>query len=158
MDGLPRRLAVIVLIVLLALLLPSHGTHARAPSSFFGVSLGSPDINGVDLSRMHHARVKEAHWTLFWPGIEAVNDHFNWSGPDRLIGKLASKGIRLMPVLYGSPSYAAPTQQTPPLGSASAKNEWSEFVRYAVLHYGPGGTYWTNGYRQKYPGHRAKPI
>jgi len=137
-------------------------THAKVPRSFWGVSLtDSKQLNGTDFDRMKSGRVAEVHWTLFWPSIEPIQttpDNFDWSESDALVGNLASRGIRLMPDVYGSPSFAAKTQQTPPLGSANARSQWKDFLRELIDRYGPGGTYWATMYHVQHPGGSPVPI
>ena len=66
------------------------------------------------------------------------------------MGRLASRGIRVAPVLWGSPDWAnTGGRQRPPL-SATARSAWQRFLEAAVARYGPGGRYWENGYRQQF--------
>jgi hypothetical protein len=154
-----RGIAMTVLLALLALLIPASG-QAKVPRSFWGVSLTSGDVSKTDVGRMARGGVGEVHWTLYWPAIEPSPGMFDWGQSDALIGKLASKRIRLMPAVYGSPGYAAGTPQTPPLDSTTARMEWSQFIQALVNRYGPGGDYWTNPtlYPMQHPNHRAVPI
>jgi hypothetical protein len=150
-----------VLLALLALLIPGPAaTNAKVPRSFWGVSLTSGNLSDNDFSRMARGGVGEVHWTLYWPAIEAQRGTFDWRESDALIGNLASHGLRLMPAIYGSPSYAAATPQAPPLGSSSARSDWSDFITALVNRYGPGGQYWTNPllYPMQHPGHSPVPI
>ena len=45
----------------------------------------------------------------------------------------------------------------PPLGTAADIQAWQNFLRAAVARYGPGGSYWANGYRQRF-GADAVPL
>jgi hypothetical protein len=94
---------------------------------------------------MDRGEVGTVRRTLTWPEVESSLGHFDWSIPDRIIGALASRGIRMLPYVYGSPAYAASEPTTPPLDSASARWEWQEFLRRAVNRYGPSGYYWRAG-------------
>ena len=92
-----------------------------------------------------------------WSGSGAPID---WSERDRLIGGLASEGIRPVPFVWGSPSWvgngtrrAAPDRQPRPTG-----RRWQNFLKAAVARYGPGGSYWANKYRQDFPGAGAAPL
>ena len=58
-----------------------------------------------------------------------------WWSPGR-----RENGIRVLATVYGSPTWAEPTPENPPLGSALPGFE--AFVRAAVERYGAGGTFW----------------
>lgn len=150
----------IALMALLAMLVSASPTQSKVPANFWGVSLTSPQLSNRDLNRMASGRVGEAHWTFFWPGIEAVQGKFNWTVADNLVGDLASKGVGVMPVVYGSAKYAASSPQKPPLGSASARAAWQDFLTHLVDRYGPGGDYWTDPslYPTQHPGGPIMPI
>ena len=40
-------------------------------------------------------------------------------------------------------------RERPPIDSAQDMQAWRDFLKAAVARYGPGGSYWTNGYRQR---------
>jgi hypothetical protein len=92
---------------------------------------------------------------LDWAVVEPSPGSFVW--PDEDIGALASHGIRLFPYLWGSPPWVAGAPQDPPVDSAQQEEGWRRFLEAAVARYGPGGSYWTHGYRQQY-GADAKPL
>jgi hypothetical protein len=92
--------------------------------------------------------------------VEHSKGQFNWTGPDRVIGDLASKGMRVLPILYGSPPWAAKTSSTPPLGSNDSRLGWQRFLKKAVERYGRNGTYWSDssGYAAQHPGKSPVPV
>jgi hypothetical protein len=140
------RMAVASLLGGLALMLASaSAAEANVNPKFWGVHYRSSDIGRGDLQRMDQGKVGTVRRTLSWPEVESSLGHFDWSVPDRIIGALASRRIRVLPYVYGSPAYAANKPTTPPLDSDSARREWKKFLRRAVNRYGPGGYYWRAG-------------
>jgi len=137
------------------------------------------EISPNDLNRMERARVREVRITLFWPAVEARENQYNWAQPDAMVGGLASRGIRPLPILVGSPSWTSgesgllglgdvlnlgvhsivpSSHSIPPLGSRRAREGWQRFVRLAVERYGRGGTFWEEEFSERYPGAQPRPI
>lgn len=159
-QGRSRRLLATIAVAAAALMLPAAGAAAGGNGGFFGVVLSSGTTTKKDLHRMDEANVKSVRWVLGWPGVEHTKGQFNWAGPDRAIGDLASKGIRVLPMLYGSPPWAAQNTTTPPLHSKDARKGWQRFVKKVVERYGRKGTYWTDpsGYAAQHPGKSPVPV
>jgi len=149
-----------MLVVLTAALLPAALAEARVNREFWGVFVRR-SLTTKDLNRMHDGRVGTARWVLFWSHIQPTEGGaYQWGESDSIIGALASKGIRVLPTLYGSPGYAASSGNAPPLGSKQARQEWKQFLRAAVKRYGPGGEYWSNPllYHAHYLNAASRPI
>ncbi len=85
-------------------------------------------------------------------GCSRTKGSFEWGPPDRFIGRLAHRGIRAAPAVWGNPAWVAGSGSTPPIGGAVAENAWRAFLRALVQRYGPGGSYWANGYRERVRG------
>jgi hypothetical protein len=124
-------------------------------SEFFGISQQA--LDGKDMDGMKAARIRTVRWQLEWDRIEPSQGSFNWSPADHLVGVLAAHGMRTVPLVWGSPDWVAKSPATPPLDSAAQEQAWRDFLAAAVARYGPGGSYWANGYREKY-GARATPL
>ena len=139
-------------------LVPQSSAGGRA--RVLGINYSPLNLPDSTLSRMDAGRVRNIRWIFRWNVIEPTRNHFDWSSPDQVVGSLATRGIRVFPALYQSPSFAAPTPGSPPLGSQDARNSWKTFLRLAVKRYKPGGAYWTDPalYRSEHPGERARPI
>ena len=122
---------------------------------FFNIAQGITRFNDKDLETMAATGIGTDHFLLDWAVVEPTQGSFNW--PDRAIGALASHGIRLVPYLWGSPSWVADTPPRPPLDSASDEQAWRDFLQAAVARYGPDGSYWDHDYEQQFGG-GAKPL
>jgi polysaccharide biosynthesis protein PslG len=140
------------------LMLPSAGAQATTPPGFFGLNYSFKDITSKDVFYLKASGAKTVRWTMLWPAIEPLSGKFNWSVPDRVVGDLAAQGIRVVPVVWGSPRWVASSTISAPVGTAQARNAWQSFLRTVVHRYGPGGAYWTGAYRSQHPGKTSVPI
>ena len=157
--GVRRGSLTILLTLALGIsLVPGEASAAAVVrSEFFGiVQAGAPgprDLNGLARARVHSER-----FMLNWGSVQRKDDgSFNWWGPDRQIGALASHGIRAVPVLWGNPGWVYGSPARPPLDRPRDALAWQDLLKAAVARYGPGGTYWTTRYRRQYGAH-ATPL
>ena len=113
-----------------------------------------------DLQRMRRAHLKLVRWGFRWPIVEPTAGVHRWGSLDRVIGSLANRGIRVLPVVTGTPRWAAPSYGIPPVRTPVARKGWRRFLKASVNRYGPGGDYWTNPalYRSAHPDGPIKPI
>ena len=157
--GMPASVAVLLALLAGALLMPAAATAAR--SEFFGIVQGQfnakGQLDGQDLNGMAAKGVHTNRFELGWKSVVPKQGTFNWAPPDRFIGALAAHGIRAVPFVWGSPRWAESSPGQPPIDSAAHERAWENFLKAAVERYGPGGSYWSNGYRQRY-GARATPM
>jgi len=148
------RLAIVLSVLSVALFTASPAGAAR--SEFFGIAQGA--LGAKDAQGMADMGVRTERFLLKWRAVESNPGSYDWSDRDWLVGALASRGIRPVPFVWGSPQWVgsgAPAR--PPLDSAADVQAWRDFLEAAVARYGPGGSYWTNGYRQRF-GADAKPL
>jgi len=141
------------------LVLPSTAGAVR--SEFFGIVQGQFEAEGQlddqDLQAMQNARVHTDRFELGWRMVEPTRNTFHWDSSDAFIGALASHGIRAVPFVWGSPSWVESGPGHPPIDTPAHEQEWRDFLKAAVARYGPGGTYWSNQYRQDF-GAGATPL
>jgi hypothetical protein len=145
-----------ILIALLAVSLLAPSSAAAARSEFFGIVQGQP-LDLQDFDRMAGARIRTQRILLDWSKVQSSRGSFAWGASDRVIGRSASRGIRAAPFVWGNPGWVGGTRATPPLGSTADRDAWRNFLKAAVARYGPGGSYWANGYRQQF-GMSATPL
>jgi Glycosyl hydrolase catalytic core len=101
--------------------------------------------------------VRSDRLLLHWASAERTRGSFDWRATDELVGGLASRGIRPVPFVWGSPGWTRSGGFAKPPVSASAQQEWGRFLKVAVTRYEPGGVYWANRYRQQF-GAAATPL
>jgi len=144
--------AAAVLVLLIAV--PS----AQGKGGLFGLDFSFHELSGKDARKLDKSGAKTVRWTFAWPRIEGRQGQFNWSAPDKLVGDLAAKGIKVLPTLYGSPNWLESRTVKPPIDSQKARDAWKGFGKAAVERYGPNGSYWSGPYQADHPGKSARPI
>jgi hypothetical protein len=75
---------------------------------------------------------------LDWDVIEPENGNWNWERYDVVFGEAARRGIRILPLLNGSASWAAPDENQFP----TDLGHYADYVARVTERYGPGGTFW----------------
>lgn len=132
-----RLLALTTLLILAA----TAGTaSAGTPASFYGV-IPAGDPSASEFTRMGDGKVGTMRLNLTWQSVQPGGPGgYDWARYDSLIGQAAANGIRVLPTIYGSPSWAAAKPQYPPQGAKLA--DYEAFVRAAAERYGPGGDFW----------------
>ncbi len=135
-------------------------TEARAatPAGFFGLNYSFKDITGGDVLMLKKSGATTVRWTMNWSNIEPSAGHWHWSAADKVVGGLAAQGIRVLPVMWGSPRWVASSAITAPVATQKQRDAWSGFLRAAIRRYGPGGNYWSGAYRTQHPGKAALPV
>jgi hypothetical protein len=131
----------------LCLLAFAIGTLARpvdgaAAAPTYGLDvLEYPGAPAYQLMSRAGARVVRVQ--IYWQNVQpTAGSPPNWSGYDALFSAAASAGIRILPLLDGSPPWINANFQRPPLGSASKKAAWQGFVQQIAARYGHDGVFW----------------
>jgi hypothetical protein len=101
-------------------------------------------LENKDLQRLGRSHITTVRWGFRWIRIEPIRgEEPNWNVSDQVIGDLANRGIRVLPVVTSPPAWAAAADR-PPLKSRRARNGWQKFLKAAVERYGPRGDFWTD--------------
>jgi hypothetical protein len=125
-------------------------------SEFYGIVQGS--LDNKDAQGMAGAHVRTARFLFRWRSMEPSRGAYDWRQRDQLIGRLAAHHIRAVPFVWGSPAWVGNGKLAqPPIASDADRQAWRDFLSAAVARYGPGGTYWSNAYLQRY-GADAEPL
>jgi polysaccharide biosynthesis protein PslG len=124
---------------------------SAAPRSFYGViSVETP--SSAEFNRMGAGRVGTLRESFVWGVVQGGPDAgYDWGLYDSIVGQAAQNGIKVLPTVYSSPRWVAPTPEHPP--PKAAFGEFQRFVRAAADRYGHGGVFWTEN-----PGIPAIPI
>src|SRR6266513_4529328 len=107
------------------------------PTTFFGVDAWSSPT-GHEFARMGRGKIGVYRMFLNWAEVEPCRGCRDWADVDKVIGDAARSHVRVLPFVYGSPSFLEPKTQYPPLGSAALK-DYSDFMRDLVARYGTHG-------------------
>lgn len=118
--------------------LASPASATKAAPGFFGV-VPQATPSKSDLARMQ-GTVETLRMPIFWFECEPKRGKYDFTAVDEEIGAAAERGIRVLPFVYGRPSWLG-RQERPPLeGEALAR--WRGFLRVLVARYGPRGSFW----------------
>jgi polysaccharide biosynthesis protein PslG len=160
MESISRRVRAFAVAAVAAaiLIVPAAQARAATPAGFFGLNFAFKDITGGDVLLLKASGATTVRWTMNWSHIQPKSGTWSWSASDKVVGDLAAQGIRVLPVMWGTPGWVASSAITAPVATTTQRNAWSAFLRAAIKRYGPGGNYWTGPYRQQHPGKTALPI
>jgi len=139
----------------LALLAPS--AHAAPPTDFVGTqAFGGP--TDAQLARLGKAKVRVFRAQMGWATVEsqkptgctssACSKHtYDWRPYDRMFERAASNGVRILPVLLGSPRWAVSDERWVPVRGKPGYRDWKrqafyDFAKAAARRYGPNGAFW----------------
>ena len=148
------RLAIVLSV--LGMSLCAASTAAAARSEFFGIVQGQ--LDDQDLQGMAAAGVRTERFELGWRSLEPSRGSYRWGRSDTFIGALASRGIRPLPFVWMIPAMGGRRPRAAPARPAAGhRRRGGSFLKAAVARYGPGGSYWATGYRQRY-GANATPL
>jgi polysaccharide biosynthesis protein PslG len=135
-----RRLALAALVS--GALVPVAFAPAAAgevPPGFFGV-VPQTSLRPTDFDRMQGMRLT-VRVPVYWFEIEKRVGEYDFTGLDRTVEEAARVGARVLPVIYGTPSWLEPEPARPPL-SATGLRAWRALVGRLVFRYGPRGEFW----------------
>jgi hypothetical protein len=125
---------------LAAFIVGASGAEADVPPSFFGV-VPQGQLSSRDFQRMQGV-VGTLRIPIYWFQSEPRPGDYDFSSTDELVGQAADRGVRVLPFVYGSPSWLTADPARPPQRSARGRAAWGAFLRALVRRYGPGGAFW----------------
>src|SRR3954469_25880951 len=130
--ALLRRIAIPA--TLLFVLLAAATATAAAPRGFYGV-IAADDPDSSEIARMGTGKVGTLRTNFVWGAVQpSAGSGYDWSHYDAIIGPAAQQGIKVLPTVYSSPSWAAAKPNYPP--SKAHMNDFRAFVQAAAARYG----------------------
>ena len=149
-----RRLAPLLALLLLvtaalAAISLSRGTgeaEAKASPEFFGVV--PTTVKPGDLAQMAAHGVGTLRHGLFWPAIEPTPGGYDWTAYDFLFREATEAGVRIFPILFGTPGWVNFLAGRNDCGaicapeSTASRQSFANFAVEAVKRYGPEGDFW----------------
>ena len=130
----------------------------RAARSCSASTTRSSELTGNDAQKIAQSGAKTLRWMFVWPRIESKQGVFNWSAPDKLVGDLAAKGIRVLPDPLGIAEMGGEVSSDGPdrlTGGARRVEAVPDRGRESLR---ARGAYWTDQYPTDHPGKPALPI
>ncbi len=143
-----------------SLLVPSTAGAASVRSEFFGIAQQPSTLDTKDLIALRATHVRTIRYLIPWQTIQPKTaTGFNWGQTDKQVGRLAARGMRIVPTVWGNPKWVGEAKDwaRPPIDSAQDKAAWQNFLKAIVRRYGPGGIYWNTDYPAQY-GVNAVPL
>lgn len=126
----------------------SAKTTPRPPAGFFGMGPQTA-LTPADARYMKAGGIETVRIPVEWAAIEPTkNGELQWGYLDEVVGTLARAGLRVLPVIQGTPAWLAHDSRRLPIDSARQRAAWKAFLAAAVERYGPGGEFWA----EKAPG------
>jgi hypothetical protein len=155
--GRPRGQMRSLLAILVSSFLVLAGVPSSAaalPADFWGISpQATPSFE--QFQRLHAGGVDSVRVPISWGSVESFSAaSADWSSVDPLIAGAAQAGLKVLPFVYGAPSWAVPAAVVPgshgastapktlPVKSAAQRSAWTNFLTLVVARYGPGGAFW----------------
>jgi hypothetical protein len=129
------------------------------PGTFWGV-VPQKVPSAEQLQRLKAGGVDSIRVPISWGSVQPTRGAiFDWSSSDDYVAAAVAAGIEPFPFLSTAPSWAVPVDRrfgSPaflPVRSGKQRSGWQQFVRGAVLRYGPNGSFWAEN-----PGLPRRPI
>lgn len=118
----------------------SAGARPSVAPAFMGVVPQGP-LGESDYERMRGV-VGTLRLPFYWYEIEPHPGEYDFGSVDDVVGNAAEHGIRVLPFVYGSPSWATGNVAIPPLHVKAARTAWAAFLGRLVQRYGSDGDFW----------------
>jgi hypothetical protein len=115
---------------------------ARLPREFYGVN-APVAASSKQAARMARGGVSTVRFPFGWRSIEPTETGgYHWAFTDLQVKRYARRQLRVLPVLFATPSWLTSNYRRPPLKSKQARARWRQLLQAAVGRYGPGGAFW----------------
>jgi hypothetical protein len=151
---LSRLLALTVVVA--AALAVAPASQARAPRDFVGLSADdvfgprTGTAAGDEAYRLSNlSAIRAAHGRLLrkvfdWSEIERSPGHYDLGVYDRYVADAASRGIKILPVLFNPPSFRARGHGGHGTWPPASNPAFAAFAKVLVHRYGRHGSLWTS--------------
>jgi len=151
---------VVLIAIFLTLVFPARAlaAHRQVPTGWLGVVADGPLTNpgfasGDEWNRLAGSGAESVRTAFYWYGVQPNGPgDADFSATDPTVLAAAARGLSVLPVLQGTPTWAALNPGdtgSPPANPAT----FAAYLRLLVTRYGPHGSFWT-----EHPEVAARPI
>jgi len=135
-----RWIGVAFVLAALAGAIPASASAGSAvPTAFWGVNPVAVPTD-AQVEKIAAGGVGSLRVPLSWSAIQpAAGAAPDWSSFDALVEAPLRHRLRILPVIWGSPSWVTPIEHNLPVAQLPA---WKLFLSGAAKRYGPGGSFW----------------
>ncbi len=146
-TGLAAALALLVLLGGVAQADAKTKRAPRVPANWIGMMADGPmTAPAAPLNRqwrdVRRSGASFARVAFYWPQLQPASDRvLDWRTSDAPVLAAARRGLRVLPVVLGTPDWAAArpgVAGSPPRAPA----DYAALMRALVARYGPGGVFW----------------
>jgi hypothetical protein len=131
-------------IAVLAAPAPAHAVKR----SFFGVQGWSPP-SADEFVKLGRDGVGTVRLELSWSQAEPEQGQRKWGYADDMVARATLGNVDILPVLVGSPAWAAPHHSWPPM-TREGRRGYVKFVREIVERFGRRGDFWRENPHLRY--------
>jgi hypothetical protein len=108
----------------------------------FGAFIFREPFNAVEMRRLREGGGEVIRATFTWADVQrTILPVYAWSKYDALVARSARQGLSILPLLIGSPGFAAPNGAHPPTEPLT-KHLFARYAAEAVERYGHDGELW----------------
>lgn len=126
----------------MAALAPAAAAQPGADSLRFGTFIFREPFTDREFERLRAAGGDVVRTTFQWAEVQrGLLPLYDWRKYDALVAQAAEARVSILPLLIGSPDFAAPLTSQPPT-SVITKLMFAGFANAAVERYGHGGSFW----------------
>lgn len=142
-----RNLIVLLAVGLLAAALlatvpTGSAKTTRVPHGFFGIGPQTA-LTPADARYMKAGGIESVRIPILWESVQpTLHGGYQWEGVDEMVGMLANAGLRVFPVIQGTPPWLTSDPRIMPVNSARQRGMWKAFLSAVVARYGPTGEFW----------------
>jgi hypothetical protein len=142
------RRSIVCFAACLTCLAAAAPAHARVRADFVGVAsedvfAGNADYRTANVSAQAVLGIGLERQTFDWKQIETAPGRFDFSYHDNYVGKLAAHGIRVLPVLFDTPSFYVRARRGRAACEPKKNATFARFATALVNRYGSKGTFWS---------------
>jgi polysaccharide biosynthesis protein PslG len=133
----------------------AEGTSDVAVAGDSGLAVGAVPQRPLEPGEglvMRRAGIEWLRVWISWAEVEAERGEYDWSRPDARIEAAADEGLRVLPMLFGSPEWATDRDgygcwrdDCIPFAPASTETRaaFADFAAAAARRYGPENGFWS---------------
>jgi hypothetical protein len=140
---------VVLIAILLTLLAPSaaFAAHRKVPAGWLGVVADGPLVNPAfastdEWNRLAGSGAESVRTAFYWYAVQPNGPgDADWSATDAAVLAAVSRGLSVLPVVQGTPTWAAEhpgDAGSPPASPAT----FAAVLKRLVARYGPRGSFW----------------
>lgn len=121
---------------------PAAGQAPAGDDLRFGVYVFTEPFNEFELQRLRAGGGEVIRTTFLWSNVQRTPlPFYSWDQYDALVARAAAADVSILPVLIGSPDFAAPTGTAAPT-TALGRLSFARFAKAAAERYGHAGEFW----------------